>query len=130
MAIVLEFLAGWWKEILVALIVGAAFGYVYHLKSTISDQEISLVHLKTENAVIKDNNAKLEDSIKANNEAIGKLAEGSAATQKAFSTLGTNVKSQVSGLNGKLAQVLADKKPTSCTDTIKYLLDAIPEYQK
>lgn len=130
MSLVLLFLKSWWKEIAVALLVASAFFYVYHLKSTISDQALQINNLSIENQIVKQNNTKLEASINATNEAIGKLAEGSVKTQKAFNSLNVNVKSQVVGLDAKLAQVLADKKPADCAATIKYLVDAVKDYQK
>jgi len=116
---------------LVVLAIGAgAAWYVGNLRTTIADQKSSIVKLELENQIIKDNNAKLEASIHANNEAITKLAAGSDATVKAFNSLNVNVKGQLTGLDSRLQGILKEKKPQSCQETIQYLLDAVPEYNK
>lgn len=129
MPILIAFLKSWWKEILIAVIIAAVFGWYHHLTSTIADQKADIARLTTENTIVKENNAKLEASITANNAAITKLAEGAADTKKNFAALGTTVKTQSSTLEARLRGVLAEKKPQTCQDTIQYLLDAVKEYK-
>lgn len=126
----LIFLKAWWKEILIALIIAAAALYVHNLNSTIADQTKTISDLKLENTIVKDNNAKLEAAISANNAAITKLADGAESTKSAFEKLNTNVKGQLNGLDGRLKTILASKKPVTCEETIQYLIDGAKEYQK
>ena len=126
----LSLLGSYWKYLLVAAIVAGGFLYVNNLKSTIADQKDQISSLQLENQVVKDNNKKLETSIAASNDAIAKLSAGAADTKKQFDALNTTVRTQTSGLETRLRNILTEKKPQTCEDTIQYLLRAVGEYSK
>lgn len=130
MVLVWAFLRSYWKEILVALIVAAIAGYWFHLEHTIDSQATQIIQLQTSVDTLKDNNVKLVGVIDANNQAVNKIAEASTATLTAFGTLNSTVSKQSGTLNAALAAVRAEKKPQTCDDTIKYLVDAAKGYQK
>lgn len=130
MTIFLALLQKWWKPLAIILIIGLIYGYWHHLESTISDQRTEIATLNTANTILKQNNDKLTTSIADINVSVGKLAEGTSQTQASFATLNATVKVQTGSLDQKLRAVLADKKPQSCDDTIRYLVEAAKGYQK
>lgn len=128
--VALELLKVWWKPVAIIALLLAFVGYIYHLNHTIDKQLLTIATLQQENDTIKQNNAVLEASVNANNQAIGKLAAGADLTQKAFATLSSNVKAQLTGLDSQLKRIANEQKPVTCEDTIRYLIDAVPEYPK
>lgn len=109
----------------VALAAAAAlWGYVNHLSTTIKLRDQTITNLTTENTIIKANNALLESSINANNEAISVIAAGASDTKAAFASLNKNVQQHIKTLDGRLKDILSEQKPETCEATIKYLLDA------
>lgn len=129
MAFLLPFLRTWWKLIIIVMIIAAGVMWYKHLTNTIEDQREQIASLTTENTVIKENNAKLEASIQANNTAISKLAEGAADTKRNFAALGSTVRSQSDSLEQRLRGILVERKPQTCEETIQYLIDAAKEYK-
>lgn len=126
--IFLTFLRKYWQYFLLAAVVGGGWMYYNHLTSTIATQEQTISRLTLENTVVKENNDKLQASIEASNKSIELLAKGAADTKQGFVTLNNTVRTQTSSLNDKLENILADPKPQTCEDTIKYLIDAVKEY--
>jgi peptidoglycan hydrolase CwlO-like protein len=125
----LLFLKTWWKEILFALVIAADVWYVQNLRVTVAQQETKIVLLEADNKTLKDNNATLVASIGAVNGSLEKLGKGVDKTNQSFAALGKTVDTQSKNLDSRLALILKDKKPLTCQDAIKYLLDATKEYK-
>lgn len=126
----LTLLAKYWKSIaLVALV--AAFGlYWHHLTSTITAQETTIAAQKQAISTYEENTRLLTNSINNMNASIDKLSESTSRVNTQFDALSKTVVTQVKGLKVQQTTILAEPKPTTCTDTIKYLIDAVPEYAK
>lgn len=70
--LIFSFLKGAWKEIALALLVAAAIGYVWHLRSTVASQKVTI----TQQA---DKIKSLADDIKLQNDAVDKMKKDSDA---------------------------------------------------
>lgn len=128
--IALTLLRKYWYLVVAAVAIIVICLYMHGLYTTIDDQAKKITELTTANQILKDNNDKLEAAVKANNASIEKLAQGAAETNKAFGTLTGSVKQSTSDLQKRLQQILTEKKPQTCDDTILYLLDAAKGYAK
>lgn len=130
MVLVWAFIRSYWKQILVALIIASVVGYWFNLVHTIDNQKAQIIQLQSSIDTLKDNNTKLVGTIDANNNAVEKIADASTATLQAFSTLNSTVSKQSNSLAATLAAIKNEKKPQTCDDTIKYLIDAAHGYAK
>lgn len=128
--IVLKFLAKWWKEIFIALVLIGAVFYVRHLQSTVEDQRNTIAQMQSANQILKDSNKKLTDTVTANNKTIDELHKGADQTKAAFEKLNAQVEHQTQVLSKRLQDVLSRPVPVTCDDTIKYMIDAVPTYKQ
>jgi FtsZ-binding cell division protein ZapB len=108
----------------------AVYGYWAHLESTIEGQQKTIVTLQTSVATLQANNEKLNATVQANSDAVVKLAEGTQQTVQGFAALQNTVTARTGTLQSQLRGILAEKKPQTCDDTIKYLIDAAQGYHK
>lgn len=113
-----------WAGVAIALVI-----YVSALRIEIATKDSDIASLKADVATLRQNNATLDAALGTQNAAIGKISELSAQTKKGFEALGINVNNQTTTLNTRLAEILKDKKPITCEDTIKYLIDASKGYK-
>ncbi len=95
------------------------FGLGYKLNE-ISNQNIQL---RSENTTVQANYDKLTDHIKVINSAITDLSQQTNVTVADFNKLQTNVSSQVQTIRQRLDQLNTIKKPETCEQTIKFLID-------
>lgn len=119
-----------WKVIGVAILLVCAVVYVTSLRLEIAHQETTIATLEADNTTLKQNNAVLSTALTTQNNAIDEISKLSSQTKKSFEALGVNVSNQTVALDIKLAAILKDKKPITCEETIKYLIDASKEYTK
>ena len=121
---ILSFLSDNWKAIVIGLLVAGAIFYVQALRVDIAHKETEIVGLKHDVEVLTTNNATLTTALDTQNGAIGKISDLATATQKGFQQLGVNINQQSVALDARLQSILKDKKPITCDDTIKYLIEA------
>lgn len=119
-----------WKAVGCAILVVCAVVYVMSLRLEIAHQETTIATLEADNTTLKQNNAVLSTALTTQNNAIDEISKLSSQTKKGFEALGVNVSNQTVALNTRLAAILKDKKPITCEETIKYLIDASKEYTK
>ena len=126
---ILKFLKDNWKAIVVAGAAIALVLYISALRIEVATKDAKIASLEADVVTLKQNNATLDAALGTQNEAIGKISELAAQTKKGFESLGINVNNQTATLNIRLAEILKDKKPITCEDTIKYLIDASKGYK-
>ena len=130
MTIFLELLSKYWKYLAIIAILCGIGLYWHNLTSTITSQKSTIDAQQQAIATYAANNKTLADSITTMNKSIDALSSATHATNQQFDTLGKKVTTQIQGLKVQQASILQEPKPTTCEDTIKYLIDAVPEYQK
>lgn len=127
-SIALLFLKKWWKEIALALVVVAGIWYVVHLQNTVETQKTTITQLTIANKTLTDSNTALKNTVVANNKTIAELGQSAAQTKEEFAKLSGRVDQQTHQLLAKLQNVMKTPVPTTCNDTIKYMIDAAPSY--
>lgn len=127
---IISFVKDNWKALTIAAVVIAAVMYVQGLRLEIAMQETKIVQLQHDIETLEQNNKTLEAAIKTQNNAIDKIDALAAATNKHFAKLGVSVGAQSAELSNQLANILKDKKPKTCEETMTYLLDARKGYAK
>jgi hypothetical protein len=130
MTLILAYLAKNWKLVVVGLAVAGSVWYVQNLRVDVAKEATTIVTLKQDNATLTDNNKKLQDGIQVSNTALDATAKIANDTATDFTKLNNDLQVQVTGLKGKLATILAAKEPTTCTDSIMYLITNAPGYSK
>lgn len=126
---ILKFLKDNWKAIVVAGVAIALVLYISALRIEVATKDAKIASLEADVVTLKQNNATLDSALSTQNDAIGKISDLAAQTKKGFEALGINVNNQTTTLNTRLAEILKDKKPITCEDTIKYLIDASKGYK-
>lgn len=129
MTLIWMLLKEYWKYIAVFAVVVAAWVYHNHLTSTISTQRSTITELTVSNAMLTANNLTLQAAIKDTNASIETLYEKTSSTGTAFDNLNKTIQVQNNLLAKKLAALLSDKKPSTCEDTIRYLIEAKKDYK-
>ncbi len=119
-----------WKVLAVAVAAIILLVYVESLRVDILQKENQITKLQADNATLQHNVDTLEGSLKFQNAAIDKIDGLAKLTQQSFSKLGVDVANQGSSLNNTLTNILKEKKPVTCEDTIKYLIEAQKGYAK
>jgi predicted nucleic acid-binding Zn-ribbon protein len=119
----------YWLHILVIVIMLGMLGFIGVLKIDNANQRTEIVKLEAENTTLSKNNELLSRALDVQNTAIGKLSDTANDAKKNFDKLNTTVVTQNAALDAKLNQMLKDKKPVTCQDTIKYLIDAKAQYK-
>ena len=128
--IILGFIKDNWKVVLAAVLVIALVVYVEGLRVEIAMKDSKITSLESDLLTVKQNNATLTSALSTQNGAIDKIGELAAQTKKSFDALGVNVTQQTTQLDARLMAILKDKKPITCEDTIKYLIDASKGYKQ
>ena len=119
-----------WKLATIAIVALVVVVYVQSLRLEIAHQETQIVQLTNDNATLKHNAETLEIALKNQNDAIGKIDDLAKVTRQSFAKLGVDVAAQSSNLSTTLANILKDKKPKTCGETITYLIEAQKGYAK
>lgn len=118
-----------WKVAAIAAIIIAIVVYVESLRVEIALKDGKITSLQADLAVAQQNNITLTGAVNAQNDAVGKISALADQTKRGFDALGVNVAQQTSVLDSRLAAILKDKKPVTCEDTVKYLIDAAKGYK-
>ena len=119
-----------WKLVSLVIIGLIIFAYVEMLRIDVLQKENQIIKLEHENATLKHNAESLEAALKTQNDTIGKIDALAKQTQQSFARLGVDVANQGTNLNTPLANILKDKRPVTCEDTIRYLIEAQKGYAK
>lgn len=119
-----------WKLVSLIIVGLIIFAYVEMLRIDILQKENQIIKLQADNATLQHNVDTLEGAIKSQNVAIDKIDALAKITQQSFSKLGVDVANQGASLNTTLVNILKEKKPVTCDDTIKYLIEARKGYAK
>lgn len=134
---VLQFVVKNWQYILLLAILASGFFYWQSLKHQISDLELKLEAKQNEIAALQlqvqtcEANFKgLVGSLEAQNDALGKIDETIKKSQQDWKKLANTITTSNAVLDRRLREILNDKKPESCEEAIRYLLDARKGYPK
>lgn len=120
----------YWPVILGAIILAIA-SYIGYLKITIYSLEHTISTQKNELFIREQNEARLMRGLEAVNVSLNTISATMEQTNKQFDVLTDTVNTSSSQLKKKMDKfLLTDTKPVDCQSTIKYLIDAKPEYQK
>ena len=128
--VVLKFLAKWWKEIIIVIVIIGAIWYVRNLQNTVGEQRDKINGLTTANQVLTDSNKTLTNTVTANNKTIAELSKGADETKREFDKLNVQVEHQTVVLTKRLKDIMSRKAPVTCDDTITYMLEAVPTYKQ
>lgn len=129
-SIALKFLAKWWKEILIVLVIIAGIWYVRNLQTTVKDQATTITQMEIVNKTLEESNKTLTATVTANNKTIAEMGKGAAQTKEEFAKLNGQVEAQTRVLTNRLRDILNRPVPETCNDTITYMLDAAPTYKQ
>lgn len=129
-SIALKFLARWWKEILIVLVIVAGIWYVRNLQTTVKDQATTITQMTIVNKTLEDSNKTLTNTVAANNKTIAEMGKGAAQTKEDFARLNGQVEAQTRVLTNRLRDILNRPAPVTCNDTIDYMLEAAPTYNR
>lgn len=124
------FLVKNWKLILIGVILLSAYLYVKGLQNTVEEQEDLIARLELNNSTLKANVGTLKQTIIKYNKTIDVISANAKQTEKDFSELQGKIKKQEERLKHKLHKIITARKPSTCQETIKYLIDARKEYEK
>lgn len=130
MDVAMAFLSKYWKYIAIGAIVLVGWLYIQSLRSEIISQQSTIATLSAENKTLTSNNAILQAALTTQNTAIEKISDLATDTKARFDLLGVNVQQQTSSLDVKLQNLMKEKRPTTCEETIQYLIAAGKGYKK
>lgn len=128
MPVIFSFLGNYWKQLAIAGVLIAVFVYIEILRTEIITRDAQIVTLTDNNSILKSDNVTLTSSINAANASINKFDAFAATTNKNFQDLNKKIGDGSIQLTTKLQTILKETKPATCTDTIKYLIDARTGY--
>jgi peptidoglycan hydrolase CwlO-like protein len=125
-----SFLKSNWKAIALAMLVAGVLLYIHTLKVERAHLHTQVTELNAQITTLKNNNAVLESSIKATNTALERTSEAAKQTKDGFAALGATVTAANNNVASKLAKIQTGVKPSTCEDTLKYLINAAQEYHQ
>lgn len=125
----LGFIRNNWMVIAAGIVIAAMLGYISILRFTISNQTKEIGELAAINSVLTVNVANLKEAIRIQNESIDHFASKTKEYQKRIDALNFSVVNQQSKLATKMLTIQTETLPSTCEHTIKYLIDAVPEYK-
>lgn len=128
--ILLKFLAKWWKEIFIAVVIAGGMFYVYHLNQTVDSQRDTIARLSVDKKLLADDNSQLRRVIVANSETIAEMSKATTKTKADFEALAAHVSSQTQILTTRLRELKNQPIPVTCDDTINYMIKAAPSYKE
>lgn len=129
-SIALMFLQKWWKEILIVVVIIAGVWYVRNLQNTVENQRTTIAQMTTANQVLIDSNEVLTNTVTANNKTIEELSKGADETKREFERLNIQVEHQTTILTKRLKDIMSQKTPVTCEDTIQYMIEAVPTFKQ
>lgn len=134
---VIEYTRKHWKMMLAGVVIAIPLFYVWKLNHTIAEQQLIITKQQATIAqdlidinILKQNTATLESAIKDANAMIAKFDKFSADTNATFNKINQNVTIQQTKLSKQLQDILHEKTPLTCEESIKYLIDAVKGYAK
>jgi predicted transcriptional regulator len=128
--LIFSFIQKFWLPILVTIVVGYGVWYVNNLRNTVESQKRDIAELQVQKAALQASNDQLAASIQVSNAAINEIRKLAPNTKQEFAKLQATVSSQSDALAARIKQILADKKPQTCEETIHYLINAQGEYKR
>lgn len=126
-----------WQYVLLLAILASGFFYWQSLKHQIADlktaletkeREVATLQLQVQTCEANFNG--LVGSLEAQNDALGKIDETIKKSQQDWKKLANTITTSNAVLDRRLREILNDKKPESCEEAIRYLLDARKGYPK
>ena len=130
MSIILGFLTSNWKAILIGIVLLGGVAYVEGLRVEVSHQATEITTLKADNKTLTDNNTKLEGAITVSNKALDASDKAAKAAAADFAAIQHNILQQQTALKQQLANILHQKDPQTCNDSILFLIDNVKGYAK
>lgn len=119
-----------WPYILVLAIAVGGYFYWNSLINKIEKLEQHNATLQQQLGTCEANFNGLKGSLDAQNEALKKIDKMIEQNRQEWKKLYSDVKDQNSALDKRLRDILKEKKPETCEQAIKYLLDARKGYTK
>jgi chromosome segregation ATPase len=126
---IFSFIRTHWIVIVAGLAIIALIGYITNLRMTVTSQRAEISELTTKNTILEANVATLKQSITTQNASIEKFADQAKDVQQRFATLNTTINKQTATLGSKIQAITIEAKPTTCDETIQYLIAAIQGYK-
>lgn len=128
MTVILKWMLSNWKLVAGGVVVLLVLTYIKALQLQISSQTKQLVDLASEVATCKQNVDTLSRGIDVQNEAIAATDSQFQRSEAEFKQLEKTISRQVKQIE-QFKRVLAEPKPATCEETIKYLIEARKEYR-
>jgi septal ring factor EnvC (AmiA/AmiB activator) len=133
-----------WRTILAVILIAIPVFYVWKLnhtiavqQATIAEQQVTITKQKATIAqdlidinTLKQNAATLESAIKDANAMIAKFDKFTSDTKATFTKINQNVATQQSKLAQQIQDILHEKPPMTCEESIQYLITAVKGYAK
>lgn len=133
MSLITAFLLNNWKLILGAGVIIAAIWYVQNLRIDNAKKDTKIVTLTNDNKTLIDNSKKLKDGIKLSNDALAATDEAAKDASTRFAILSaanSALRQQQANTKRQLEEIIASKEPSTCTDSISYLIANVKGYSK
>jgi cell division protein FtsB len=128
--LIFSLLQRFWLPILISVVVGCGVWYVNNLRNTVESQKKDIATLEVQKAALQASNDQLVASIQVSNAALDEIRKLAPNTKQEFAKLQASVSSQSDVLAIRIKQILAEKKPQTCEETIQYLINAQKEYKR
>jgi len=130
MDMALAFLRMWWKEIFIVAVIAGGVWYVYNLHDKIDEQQEQLRIAQINIDTLTANNTRLENAAKEANVLVERFDRFAADTRTNFADLNESVTGSNLAMLHQQQMILRERKPQTCEEAIKYLIDAQREFAR
>lgn len=130
MDMALAFLRMWWKEIFIVAVIAGGVWYVYNLHDKIDEQQEQLRIAQINIDTLTANNTRLENAVKEANVLVERFDKFAADTRTNFADLNKSVTGSNLAMSRQQQMILRERKPQTCEEAIKYLIDAQREFAR
>lgn len=123
------FIKKYWKQIIIALIIGGTLWHIKNLNETIHERDTKIVQLTTELQRTKENLKTTQDTISDQNKKLQDAAKVAENNQKDLNTLGDKLKKEAANNKLQIDKLRNQPAPKTCDDVKKYLQDNLDKIQ-
>lgn len=123
------FIKKYWKQIIIALIIGGTLWHIKNLNETIRERDTKIVQLTTELQRTKENLKTTQDTISDQNKKLQDAAKVAENNQKDLNTLGDKLKKEAANNKLQIDKLRNQPAPKTCDDVKKYLQDNLDKIQ-
>lgn len=123
------FIKKYWKQIILALIIGGTLWHIKNLNETISKRNDTITHLTADLQKTKDNLKTCQDTITDQNQKLKDAATIAENNQKELDKLGDRLKKDAASNKLEIDRLRNQPAPKTCNDVKKYLQDNLDTIQ-